>query len=109
MSRDLMPMDELKQRIEQAAAMEMRDVGEMLAQMFGAPELQAGIERTQFDDAARKLAKERYADDDLNIDEDAELNYAEDGTGVWVGAWVWVPHADVEESLKRKEEAHVPG
>ncbi|WP_143062010.1 hypothetical protein [Faunimonas pinastri] len=35
------------------------------------------------------IARERYADDDLEIDDDPIVSNAENG--VWVSAWVWVP------------------
>lgn len=41
-------------------------------------------------DEAIELARAVYADGDINIDDDAEISEAEDGSGCWVSAWVWV-------------------
>ena len=45
------------------------------------------------DTAWRKLAKDQYQDDDLEINEDAKVSVADDPdgeVGAWVQAWVWV-------------------
>jgi len=36
-------------------------------------------------------ANEIYASDDIELDDDATTSPAEDGSGCWVSAWVWVP------------------
>jgi hypothetical protein len=50
-------------------------------------------QETISDEEARQLAREAWASDDLEIDEDAKVSHAEDTTGpsgAWVAAWVWV-------------------
>lgn len=42
----------------------------------------------------RGYAAEIWEDNELNIDDDAKLSEAEDGSGAWVQAWVWI---DFEE------------
>lgn len=42
-------------------------------------------------------ARELYADDETAIDDDARMSVAEDGSGTWVQAWVWVPEAGKEQ------------
>lgn len=39
-----------------------------------------------------RQARELFACEELEIDDDAQLSEANDGT--WVQAWVWVPAAD---------------
>lgn len=39
-------------------------------------------------------AREMYQNSECEIDDDAVLSVAEDGTGHWVSAWVWVPTED---------------
>lgn len=46
-------------------------------------------EKAELVDRARTL----HADDDLEIDDNAATSEAEDGSGTWVAAWVWVPAA----------------
>jgi hypothetical protein len=36
-----------------------------------------------------EIAKEQYASDEIEIDDNAETSRAKNG--VWVQAWVWVP------------------
>jgi hypothetical protein len=43
-------------------------------------------------------ARAIHESDDVEIDNDAETSEAEDGTGSWVQAWVWV---SAEEAAKR--------
>ncbi len=43
---------------------------------------------------AIEAARQRYASDDINIDDDANLSLGDDG--VWVQAWVFVPAQDLE-------------
>ena len=40
-----------------------------------------------------KRARDLYVDNDrdIEVDDDAVTSVAEDGTGVWVQAWVWLP------------------
>jgi hypothetical protein len=40
-------------------------------------------------------AREMYADDDIQIDDDAAASRADDG--VWVSAWVWVPNEEEDD------------
>ena len=42
------------------------------------------------DEQIRKLAHEKYASDDIAIDDDAYVSHTEDGRNAWVKAWVWV-------------------
>lgn len=44
-------------------------------------------------EAAIELARERYCDDDTEIDDEPATSVAE--TGIWVAAWVWVPNSDI--------------
>ncbi len=46
------------------------------------------------DAAAIAAARELYADDDLEIDDNPAISHA-DG-GVWVAAWVWVANEETE-------------
>jgi len=39
-------------------------------------------------------ARDIYADDNLEIDDDARVSRPGADNGVWVAAWVWVPAAD---------------
>lgn len=41
-----------------------------------------------------KEARERYADDNLEIDDKAQMIITPDGT--WVEAWVWIPAEEPE-------------
>ena len=43
-------------------------------------------------------AREDYCTDtdDIHVDPDARVTVTSDGSGVWVEAWVWLPH--MEES-----------
>ncbi len=43
------------------------------------------------DDELIQEARQMYQCDDLEIDLDAKVSRAEDGSGAWVQAWVWVP------------------
>ena len=43
----------------------------------------------------RQWAREDYGCDDIEIDDDARIAVANEG--VWVAAWVWVPHGSTEE------------
>ena len=36
-------------------------------------------------------ARHRHAGNDLNIDDGAAMSVADDGSGAWVQAWVWMP------------------
>jgi hypothetical protein len=38
----------------------------------------------------RQRARDAHATDDCEIDDDAVTSVAEDGTGLWVSAWVWI-------------------
>lgn len=49
--------------------------------------------RRDHDDLVRK-ADERYSNDDIGVDPGARLSRGEEG--VWVQAWVFVPHDDEE-------------
>lgn len=42
---------------------------------------------------AREIARARaeYQDIDIEIDDDAKVSRAEDGSGAWVAAWAWLP------------------
>lgn len=42
-----------------------------------------------------EAARTKYADDDLEIDDEAFVSEADEGT--WVSAWVWVPREDAGE------------
>jgi hypothetical protein len=46
-------------------------------------------------EAIRKKANELYADDEIEIDEDAIVSESEDGA--FIEAWLWVPLADDEK------------
>lgn len=48
------------------------------------------------------LAREAYGSDDVQIDDNALASRAEDGSGVWVSAWVWLPR-ELAEDLGDKE------
>lgn len=48
------------------------------------------------DEETRNRAREIWASDDLEIDEDAEVHEAGD-SGRWVAAWVYVPNEDDED------------
>lgn len=37
-----------------------------------------------------KHARNEYATDEINIDDDALTSVPDDGSGVWVAAWVWL-------------------
>ncbi len=37
------------------------------------------------------------ADPDIEIDADAQVSIAEDGSGAWVQAWLWVASEQLEE------------
>ena len=52
-------------------------------------------------------ARENYSNDDVNIDDNAELSDPEDGTGYWVSAWVWVgePSSDDWDEFEEEDEA----
>ena len=39
-------------------------------------------------------AREQYASDDLEIDDNAQITPAADGTGHWVQAWVYIEKDD---------------
>lgn len=62
----------------------------------------ANIEDHEFDapaierasPAEIEAARNAYADDDLEIDDDAAVSRADDG--YWVGAWVWIANDDAE-------------
>lgn len=43
-----------------------------------------------------RRARELYMGENIEIDPDAQLSEADDGT--WVQAWVWVPAAEVENA-----------
>ena len=43
------------------------------------------------DTAWVSLADSLYTDDDIQLDEKIMVSVAEDGSGAWVRAWVWVP------------------
>jgi len=45
------------------------------------------------DDDLRILARQQYATDELEIDEDAEVSRSTDRAG-WVAAWVWVDETE---------------
>lgn len=54
------------------------------------------IERTTpAEDHEIEAARDAYADDDLEIDDDAAVSHADDG--YWVSAWVWIAHDDAED------------
>lgn len=44
---------------------------------------------------AIEQAREQYADDDLEIDDNPTVSPTDEG--VWVSAWVWVPNSETEE------------
>lgn len=43
-----------------------------------------------------RQARELFACEELEIDDDAQLSEANDGT--WVQAWVWVPATEVQDA-----------
>lgn len=92
--------DEVRRQLEQYAHSLGIGLGAALAQLLDVDTLKQAVADHEFDAAARKLARERYATDNLEVDEDAELSHADDG--VWVGAWVWLPHDDVQALLEDK-------
>ena len=47
----------------------------------------------------RAQARENFCNDDLEIDEDAELSHPEGGAGTWVAAWVWVCDEELGEEV----------
>ena len=47
---------------------------------------------TKADEDLRDVAAERYANDDVEIDDTAYV--CEGNGGYWVSAWVWVPEGD---------------
>lgn len=46
------------------------------------------------DQELEDLARELWTTDDVAVDPGAEVSRAEDGTGAWVQAWVWVDYPD---------------
>jgi hypothetical protein len=42
--------------------------------------------------AAARVWLGKSGDPDIEIDADAKVSIAEDGTGAWVQAWLWVDH-----------------
>ena len=38
-----------------------------------------------------RLAEEYHASEECELDADVAISIAEDGSGAWVRAWVWVP------------------
>jgi hypothetical protein len=46
------------------------------------------------DEQAIAAARDMYASDDVEIDDNPKLSHADDG--VWVAAWVWVSREDAE-------------
>ncbi len=43
-------------------------------------------------------ARDQYGDDENEIDDDAGTSRAEDGSGLWVQAWVWLARDPDEDS-----------
>lgn len=39
--------------------------------------------------------------DELEVDADEKVSVAEDGTGAWVRAWVWVPAPDETQAQRQ--------
>lgn len=52
--------------------------------------IQQLIDRTYATEQERKAAKDEYATDECEIDEDAYTSHADDG--YWVSAWVWIAY-----------------
>jgi len=63
---------------------------------------QAERERDSYRDAIAE-ARECYADDDCEIDDEPVVSIGDDG--VWVNAWVWVPRPS-EPEFDQDGEAH---
>ena len=59
------------------------------------------------DRAAYWSAAEADTDDDLNVDEDAAISKAEDGTGAWIMSWIWIGRSAVR--LKRRSTTRKGG
>ncbi len=45
----------------------------------------------------RNKAREEYGGDDITIDNDAEIAFAD--TGVWIQAWVWLEDPEDDEEV----------
>ena len=53
--------------------------------------------RVLTDDEVMSRAEEIYGNDcDVGLDADEKLDRAEDGSGCWVRAWVWIPSPEDE-------------
>lgn len=61
--------------------------------------------RTELTDYAGAIAaaRDEYASDDVEIDDNPSISRADDGT--WVSAWVWVPDAEPTEDEKNEAAA----
>jgi hypothetical protein len=49
-------------------------------------------------------AKDSYESDDIEIDEEPSTSLADDRSGIWVRAWVWVPISEKEGGDEGGEE-----
>lgn len=67
----------------------MTDAERALARIARANALVADL-RPQATAEQLTAARAEYQNDDVEIDDDAVTSVAEDRTGVWVSAWVWV-------------------
>ena len=45
-----------------------------------------------------EMARKKYGSDDIEIDEDVSVSTAEDGSGAWVRAWLWVDEGMINET-----------
>ena len=67
------------------------------------------IPQSDWDDAewGALAQKRRMFTDDLELDEDVKVSVAEDGSGAWVRAWVWVenPAYDPHAPAKKQRQA----
>ena len=69
------------------------------------PVLNFQLQETRSPEALQWIAaaKEQYANDDCEIDDDARL--LETGNGVWVQAWVWLAYDEEEGAAAEAEES----
>ncbi len=67
--------------------------------MTGMTNSEALKEIEAFRRATIDVARDHYCSVELDIDDEATIMEAVDGSGVWVQAWVYVRNEDIEEGL----------